>query len=171
MISTKATTHSSAGHLAELSVSRMVRSVLQAPLALLLVLLMLPKVPFLAPLSLVPKAQAAWPVDPGSWERGVVAGYLTALGLPESDVDMVQQYGRADLRDDVRALLLTKYRLFDDSAEITHGHEILRDAIQQGDGDYAAILLERHVIDTHEAIVQSLAHERAKPAGISAAGA
>ncbi|QOY86827.1 dockerin type I domain-containing protein [Paludibaculum fermentans] len=108
MNSTKATTHSSAGHLAELSVSRMVRSVLRAPLALLLILLMLPKVPFLAPLSLVPKAQAAWPVDPGSWERGVVAGYLTALGLPESDVDLVQQYGRADLRDDIRALLLTK---------------------------------------------------------------
>jgi DNA-binding GntR family transcriptional regulator len=76
-----------------------------------------------------------------------------------------------DLVAPTRALLLTKYRLFDDSAEITHGHEILRDAILQGDADHAAKLLERHVIDTHEAIVQSLAHERVKPAGISAAGA
>lgn len=69
-----------------------------------------------------------------------------------------------DLVAPTRALLLTKYRLFDDSEEITHGHEILLEAIQQGDKDRAALLLERHVTDTHEEILQSLAHERAKNA-------
>jgi DNA-binding GntR family transcriptional regulator len=65
-----------------------------------------------------------------------------------------------DLVAPTRALLLTKYRLFDDSEEITHGHAVLLDAIQRGDQERAATLLDRHITDTHEAIVQSLAHER-----------
>jgi DNA-binding GntR family transcriptional regulator len=67
-----------------------------------------------------------------------------------------------DLVAPTRALLLTKYRLFDDSEEITNGHVILLDAIRQGDQERAAALLDRHVTDTHEAILQSLAHERAR---------
>jgi DNA-binding GntR family transcriptional regulator len=65
-----------------------------------------------------------------------------------------------DLVAPTRALLLTKYRLFDDSEEITHGHAVLLDAIQRRDQERAATLLDRHITDTHEAIVQSLAHER-----------
>lgn len=67
-----------------------------------------------------------------------------------------------DLVAPTRALLLTKYRLFDDSEEITNGHVILLDAIRQGDQEHAATLLDRHVTDTHEAILQSLAHERTR---------
>jgi DNA-binding GntR family transcriptional regulator len=70
-----------------------------------------------------------------------------------------------DLVAPTRALLLTKYRLFDDSAEITNGHVILLDAIQQGDQEQAALLLDRHVTDTHEAILQSLASERTRSDG------
>jgi DNA-binding GntR family transcriptional regulator len=59
-----------------------------------------------------------------------------------------------------RALLLTKYRLFDDSEEIAQGHQVLLDAIRQHDHDRAAALLEHHITYTHEAVLRSLAHER-----------
>jgi len=72
-----------------------------------------------------------------------------------------------DLVAPTRALLLTKYRLFDDSEEITNGHVILLDAIRQGDRERAAALLDRHVTDTHEAILQSLAHERTRTANVA----
>ncbi|CAN5387638.1 GntR family transcriptional regulator [soil metagenome] len=74
-----------------------------------------------------------------------------------------------DLVAPTRALLLTKYRLFDDSEDIAHGHVILLDAIRQGDKDRAAVLLERHITDTHEAILQSLAHERTKTSSAAVA--
>ncbi|MGH2550605.1 MAG: GntR family transcriptional regulator, partial [Thermomicrobiales bacterium] len=69
-----------------------------------------------------------------------------------------------DLVAPTRALLLTKYRLFDDSEEISNGHVILLNAIQAGDQDRAVVLLKRHVTDTHEQILQSLASERIKTA-------
>jgi DNA-binding GntR family transcriptional regulator len=65
-----------------------------------------------------------------------------------------------DLVAPTRALLLTKYRLFDDSEEITHGHEILLDAIRARDQENAVALLEHHISNTHEAVLRSLAHER-----------
>ena len=65
-----------------------------------------------------------------------------------------------DLVAPTRALLLTKYRLFDDSEEIAQGHQVLLDAIRQHDHDRAAALLEHHITNTHEAVLRSLAHER-----------
>jgi DNA-binding GntR family transcriptional regulator len=65
-----------------------------------------------------------------------------------------------DLVAPTRALLLTKYRLFDDSDEITHGHEVLLDAIRDRNQENAAALLEHHITNTHEAVLRSLAHER-----------
>ena len=69
-----------------------------------------------------------------------------------------------DLVAPTRALLLTKYRLFDDSEEIAHGHQVLIDAIRQRDQDRAAVLLEGHITNTHEAVLRALAHERARSA-------
>lgn len=60
-----------------------------------------------------------------------------------------------------RALLLTKYRLFDDSELITQGHQVLIDAIHRGDADGAVQLLTNHITDTWEEVLRSLAHERA----------
>lgn len=65
-----------------------------------------------------------------------------------------------DLVAPTRALLLTKYRLFDDSEEIAQGHQVLVDAIRQHDQDRAVALLEHHITNTHEAVLRSLAHER-----------
>ena len=67
-----------------------------------------------------------------------------------------------DLVAPTRALLLTKYRLFDDSELITHGHQVLVDAIRERDQDRAAFLLENHITDTHEAVLTSLARERGR---------
>lgn len=66
-----------------------------------------------------------------------------------------------DLVAPTRALLLTKYRLFDDSELIAHGHQVLVDAIRRRDPDRAAHLLEGHITDTWEQVLRSLAHERA----------
>jgi DNA-binding GntR family transcriptional regulator len=65
-----------------------------------------------------------------------------------------------DLVAPIRALLLTKYRLFDDSELIAHGHQVLVDAIRKRDPDRAVTLLERHITDTWEEVLRSLAHER-----------
>ena len=65
-----------------------------------------------------------------------------------------------DLVAPTRALLLTKYRLFDDSAAIAAGHQILLDQIRAADPDRADRLLAAHITDTHEAIIDSLARER-----------
>lgn len=76
-----------------------------------------------------------------------------------------------DLVAPTRALLITKYRLFDDSELITQGHQVLVDAIHQRDPDRAALLLENHITDTHEAVLRSLAHERGTDANGDGPGA
>lgn len=76
-----------------------------------------------------------------------------------------------DLVAPTRALLITKYRLFDDSELITQGHQVLVDAIHQRDPDRAALLLENHITDTHEAVLRSLAHERGTDANGNGPGA
>lgn len=75
-----------------------------------------------------------------------------------------------DLVAPTRALLITKYRLFDDSELITQGHQVLVDAIQQCDPELAAARLEKHITDTHEAVLHSLAHERGIPDADETAG-
>jgi len=65
-----------------------------------------------------------------------------------------------DLVAPTRALLLTKYRLFDDSELIAQGHQVLVDAIGHRDQDRAVSLLEKHITDTHEEVLSFLAHER-----------
>ena len=70
-----------------------------------------------------------------------------------------------DLMAPTRALLLTKYRLFDDREEIAQGHQVLVDAIRARDQDRAATLLSKHITDTHEAVLRALAHERSRNAG------
>jgi DNA-binding GntR family transcriptional regulator len=76
-----------------------------------------------------------------------------------------------DLVAPTRALLITKYRLFDDSELITQGHQVLVDAIHQRDPNRAAHLLENHITDTHEAVLRSLAHERGRNTNGDGAGA
>lgn len=76
-----------------------------------------------------------------------------------------------DLVAPTRALLITKYRLFDDSELIAQGHQVLVDAIHQRDPDRAAHLLEKHITDTHEAVLRSLAHERGRNTNGDGAGA
>lgn len=76
-----------------------------------------------------------------------------------------------DLVAPTRALLLTKYRLFDDSEEITHGHQILVDAIRERNQDRGAVLLEHHITNTHEEVLRSLAHERTRSAATAVSNA
>jgi DNA-binding GntR family transcriptional regulator len=59
----------------------------------------------------------------------------------------------------VRAFLLTKYRIFDDSPEIAQGHERLVDAIRVRKPDLAEELLKSHIIDTAEEVLRILALE------------
>lgn len=67
-----------------------------------------------------------------------------------------------DLMAPIRALNLTKYRLFDDSALIAQGHQVLVDAIRRRSPDDAELLLHTHITDTAEQVLSSLAHERAQ---------
>lgn len=66
-----------------------------------------------------------------------------------------------DLVAPSRALLLTKYRLFDDSPDITLGHQRLVDAIRDRDSDRAEALLRSHIVDTWEEVLHALATEKA----------
>ena len=59
----------------------------------------------------------------------------------------------------VRAFLLTKYRVFDDSPEIAQGHERLVNAIRDHKPDLAEELLKSHIIDTAEEVLRILALE------------
>lgn len=53
----------------------------------------------------------------------------------------------------VRALLLVKYRVTDDSPEIEKGHRKLVEAIRAGDPDLAESLLRSHIVDTAELVL------------------
>lgn len=59
----------------------------------------------------------------------------------------------------VRAFLLTKYRVSDDSPEITQGHARLVNAIRDHKPDLAEELLKSHIIDTAEEVLRILALE------------
>jgi DNA-binding GntR family transcriptional regulator len=59
----------------------------------------------------------------------------------------------------VRALLLTKYRLFDDSPDIARGHQQLVDAIRDHDAQRAEALLHAHISDTAEQVLAALNHQ------------
>ena len=58
----------------------------------------------------------------------------------------------------VRALLLVKYRVRDDSLEIERGHRKLVEAIQAGDPDLAETLLKSHIVDTAELVLGLIDH-------------
>jgi DNA-binding GntR family transcriptional regulator len=64
----------------------------------------------------------------------------------------------AGLVSQARALLLTKYQLFDDSQEIAWGHQLLIDAIRSGNPDKAEIALKQHILNTHEQVLDALDH-------------
>jgi DNA-binding GntR family transcriptional regulator len=63
----------------------------------------------------------------------------------------------------VRALLLVKYRISDDSAEIERGHLQLVEAIRAENPDRAEALLKSHIIDTAELVLQLLDRDQAEP--------
>jgi DNA-binding GntR family transcriptional regulator len=56
----------------------------------------------------------------------------------------------------VRALLLVKYRISDDSPEIERGHRSLVEAIREQNPDLAEQLLKSHIVDTAELVLQLL---------------
>jgi DNA-binding GntR family transcriptional regulator len=64
----------------------------------------------------------------------------------------------AGLVSQARALLLTKYQLFDDSQEIAWGHQLLIDAIRSGDPVNAEATLKHHILNTHEQVLDALNH-------------
>ncbi len=65
----------------------------------------------------------------------------------------------AGMMDQVRTLLLTKYRLYDDSADIAHSHQVLLDACRAGDPAVAARRVDAHITDTAERVLRELAAE------------
>lgn len=62
----------------------------------------------------------------------------------------------------VRAFLLLKYTLFDDSPLIAGSHQPLLDALRSGDPEYGAALMHTHITETAERVVESLEHELQK---------
>lgn len=60
----------------------------------------------------------------------------------------------------LRAFLLLKYDLYDDSSLIAESHRPILDAIRRGDGDRAAELLQRHIMETAEQVLARLEEER-----------
>jgi DNA-binding GntR family transcriptional regulator len=62
----------------------------------------------------------------------------------------------------VRAFLLLKYTLFDDSPLIAGSHQPILDALRRGDGEGAAGYLHTHIIETAERVVESLEAELQK---------
>jgi DNA-binding GntR family transcriptional regulator len=63
------------------------------------------------------------------------------------------------MMDQVRSLLLTKYRLYDDSPDIAQSHQVLLDACRDGDPFLAATKIEAHITDTAERVLRELAAE------------
>jgi DNA-binding GntR family transcriptional regulator len=62
----------------------------------------------------------------------------------------------------VRAFLLLKYTLFDDSPLIAGSHQPIIDALRLGDGERAADFLHTHIIETAERVVENLEAELQK---------
>jgi len=65
----------------------------------------------------------------------------------------------------VRALLLVKYRISDDSPEIERGHRQLVEAIRAENPGRAEELLKSHIVDTAELVLQLLVRDEAGAAG------
>ncbi len=63
----------------------------------------------------------------------------------------------------VRALLLVKYRVTDDSPEIERSHRSLLEAIRARDPDLAAQRLESHIVDTAELVLKLLDRSESTP--------
>jgi DNA-binding GntR family transcriptional regulator len=61
------------------------------------------------------------------------------------------------MMDQVRTLLLTKYRLYDDSPDIAQSHQVLLDACRAGDPALAAAKIEAHITETAERVLRELA--------------
>jgi DNA-binding GntR family transcriptional regulator len=64
----------------------------------------------------------------------------------------------------LRAFLLLKYALYDDSALIAGSHQPILDALQQHDADRAAPLLRAHILDTAERVLEGLELEQQRAA-------
>lgn len=60
----------------------------------------------------------------------------------------------------LRAFLLLKYDLMDDSSLISGGHQPILDALRRGDGELAARLLPPHIMETAELVLKRLEEER-----------
>lgn len=60
----------------------------------------------------------------------------------------------------LRAFLLLKYDLLDDSPLIAGGHQPILDALRRGDGELAATLLPPHIMETAERVLARLDEER-----------
>ena len=86
-----------------------------------------------------------------------VAEMFKAAGF--DSVDLQLDLESLELKRAVRAFLLTKYRVFDDSPEIAQGHERLVNAIRDHKPDLAEELLKSHIIDTAEEVLRILALE------------
>lgn len=108
-------------------------------------------------------------------ELGERASKGDHIGIVDLDVEMHRTIcsaaGNKKLLDvweslvaPVRALLLVKYRISDDSAEIERGHRSLVEAIRAKDPDRAEALLKSHIIDTAELVLKLLDRDQAAPA-------
>jgi GntR family transcriptional regulator, gluconate operon transcriptional repressor len=69
----------------------------------------------------------------------------------------------------LRAFLLLKYDIMDDSSLIAGGHEPILEALRAGDGELAARLLPPHIMETAERVLVRLEAERGEE-GASATG-
>ncbi|HEU5330006.1 MAG TPA: GntR family transcriptional regulator [Thermomicrobiales bacterium] len=60
----------------------------------------------------------------------------------------------------LRAFLLLKYALYDDSALIAGSHQGIVDALRQHDGEQAARMLSSHITETAERVLANLEQQR-----------
>ena len=63
----------------------------------------------------------------------------------------------------LRALLLTKYNLYDDSPDIAHSHQEFIDALRLRDADRAEALVKTHIAETAEHVLRALAEAEHVP--------
>jgi hypothetical protein len=102
-----------------LSPTQLKGALFMKPMAFLLALTLMPKAPVLRSVSLAPTASAITICSPGKenilqnpchpiFETEGVNAYLTAHQIPLADAPLIYQYGRSDLRSELRAFLFMR---------------------------------------------------------------
>jgi DNA-binding GntR family transcriptional regulator len=93
----------------------------------------------------------------GQREYDLDIGFHRLLCTAPSNRRLLERW--TGVMDQVRTLLLTKYRLYADSQYVAYSHQVLLDAVRAADPALAAGLVEAHIRETAERVLRELAVE------------